>query len=149
MSKKIVRNIIIVAVILFGIYNLIWYWGMYRPCLAYEGEFSEFEDSGDYMLIDEEDYQYSVKTPDYLQWTGNLGITNSELSPALIIWVGFGGKVDSTGIMIKNAADDVEQIELTQDRKAVYSEQEQLVDSNKSVINDMFERAEKIWSLEI
>ena len=91
MKREPRKWVIALAVILalFGLYNLIWYtvvWNKYGKLT--EG-MKELYYHRTYVIDELDGYTYNVKIPDYLSFTGNLGIQKSQDSDcALIIWPG-------------------------------------------------------------
>lgn len=85
--KKLIVHVMIAVTILFGCYNLIWYFGAYKPYDELQDNFPEIEESGVKIYADKDDFQYSVSVPDYLLWNGNLAITEQDIQYALIIWM--------------------------------------------------------------
>ncbi|MGO4546775.1 hypothetical protein AB4Z29_18420 [Paenibacillus sp. 2TAB23] len=93
-------------------------------------------------VIQEEGYAYSVKLPDYISFTGNLAITNSEKGELLIIWplinggYEYGMRFQKDGEAYEIYVDDNMQPVNKDDVQTV-----QLVQKYKSEIDELFERA--------
>lgn len=87
MQNKRIKLIILVgliALLLFGLWNVTW-------LVMTNNRYSDFlkavpkSEFGNHILK-KDTYVYNVKRPDYLSFTGNLGINNPEKGTALIIW---------------------------------------------------------------
>ena len=71
--KKLIVHVMIAVTILFGCYNLIWYFGAYKPYDELQDNFPEIEESGVKIYADKwksgnHRTRYSVRT-DYLDET--------------------------------------------------------------------------------
>ena len=118
-----------ILVLLFAIYNLIWYFCSYNVYKSYVKDIPEVGDSGKYVYEDEEDYHYSVKLP-----------------ASLIIWLESGGKKIKAGVILTVDGEWV-QIELKDSVTAAEEEYQHLIDENTEKINTLFEKANKKWNL--
>ncbi len=94
MIKKAFKNkvlVILLAVLfLFGIWNLAWY-------VITTHRYSSFmenipKNEWGLYFIEKDGVMYSVKKPDYLSWTGNLGVVDRAKNEALIIWPSISGR---------------------------------------------------------
>ena len=56
--KKLIVHVMIAVTILFGCYNLIWYFGAYKPYDELQDNFPEIEESGVKIYADKDDFQY-------------------------------------------------------------------------------------------
>lgn len=147
--RKIMTRILIAVVLLFGCYNLIWYLGSYKPYNDLQKGFPEIEESGLKIYVDEDDLQYSVSIPDYLLWNGNLAITEPNVQYALIIWRTPFGHGSTQGILFNGYQDLNAQIMLASSSKAESQEDQPVVDNNSELISTLFEKANKVWHLEL
>lgn len=135
-----------ILVLLFAIYNLVWYFCSYNVYKSYVKDIPEVGDSGKYVYEDEEDYHYSVKLPAYLCFDGNLSVSEEEIDHALIIWIESGGKKIKAGVILTVDGEWV-QIELKDSVTAEEQEYQYLIDENTEKINTLFEKANKKWNL--
>ncbi len=135
-----------ILVLLFAIYNLIWYFFSYNVYKSYVKDIPEVGDSGKYVYEDEEDYHYSVKLSGYLSFDGNLSVSEEEIDHALIIWLESGGKKIKAGVILTVDGEWV-QIELKDSMTAAEEEYQYLIDENTEKINTLFEKANKKWNL--
>lgn len=149
--SKIIKNkwliILLAALLLFGIWNLVWY-------LSIQSRYNSFEkvltlhESGSYYIVDEEGYTYSVNHPDYLRLTGNLGISNLKKGEALIIWplatggYEFGFRLQKDGSAFEIYVDENMNPVDKNDAKVV-----QLVNEHKDVLDKLYAKANKVWDL--
>ena len=117
MKREPRKWVIALAVILalFGLYNLIWYtvvWNKYGKLT--EG-MKELYYHRTYVIDELDGYTYNVKIPDYLSFTGNLGIQKSQDSDcALIIWPGIF-KETEYGVFLEEENGRSYAVELTAD----------------------------------
>ena len=136
------------ALLVFGIYNIIWFFAAYRVIADMEDEIPEYADSGKHIYIDDEGYIYSVKKPDYLRWTGNVSIVQDDSEIILIIWPGIMGQETEAGVIIMDSDENMVQVKLGNSYTAENSEYQTLVDENQELISDMLEKAGDFWGLE-
>ena len=150
MIRKHKKVVIILGVIilLFGLYNVVWYtiiWGKYGDFV--EG-MKELYSHRTYVIDELDGYTYNVKIPDYLSYTGNLGIQPSQNSDcALIIWPGIF-KETKYGVFLQDENGRNHAIELTSEREAkpdAPEEVKQLVEEYRDKIDALFERADAQW----
>lgn len=145
--KKITVYCVITLMILFGCYNLIWYFGAYKPYNDLQDSFPEIEESGVKIYADEDNFQYSVNVPDYLLWNGNLAITEQDIQYALIIWMEPFKSGFSQGILFNGYNNLNAQIMLKNRNTAEVEEDQQIVDNNNTVISMLFDKANEVWML--
>lgn len=141
--------IVISLMVLFGIYNVIWYTCSYQIIEKYEKEFEEVADSGEKLYIDAEGCQYSVKTPGYLLWDGNLAIVDEENKQAMIIWIEHGGKKVTTGIVVQSEPGIWIQMEMLDQKTAAESDRQEIADRYQQDIARLYAKAYETWGLEI
>ncbi len=104
-----------------------------------------------YKHIDAEGYDYSVKYPDYLSFTGNLcvGLPAADENPFtdfLVIWPKvFGGY--EYGVSV-SADGQAYQIYVDSDGSAVDPAYNEIADSYQEEIDDLLHRAQEMWDLE-
>ena len=100
-------------------------------------------------VIDEKDgYTYNVKIPDYLSFTGNLGIQPYEGGDcALIIWPGIF-KETTYGAFVSDANGMGQGVMLTADgmpEEDAPEQIKQLVAENRESLDMLFEKAREQW----
>lgn len=147
--KKSISAVIITILILFMAYNIVWYLFSYSKYGEYEKDFKEIADSGVKIYVDDEEYQYSVKKPSYLSWVGNLAITDNKLQNSLIIWLDPSGADTTSGVILEDKNNEVIQIEMKDKKTAVDKRNQKIVDSYSNEILKLYNKAKKIWKLEI
>lgn len=153
MIKKRSKITIFLGIVLlsFVCYNLIWYciiWGTYGDLVQGMDELYRHRT---YVIDERNGYTYNVKIPDYLSYTGNLGIhPNKDSDCALIIWPGIF-KETKYGVFLSDKGENYS-IELTAQREAkpdAPKEIKSLVEKNKDKIDELFDRAQEQWKNEI
>lgn len=141
-AKKVVL-IIAIIVLLFGIYNLLWYFTTQSKYTNYSEGMDEFVANKSYVLNPGNGYLYNVKYPDYLTFTGNLAVADENNEVSLIIWPSFYGE-DEYGIRI-TTNDDSYEIMIDKDMKSV--ENNDILDKYKKEIRMLFQKADEKWGI--
>lgn len=152
--KKKVFKIILAVVILFAAYNLIWFaWSHIKygklSSGMNEGDFSSFV-TPRYVYSDDEKYDYLVKYPDYLAFTGNMsvGSPTTEENPftdALIIWpkvicgYNFGVLLYEDGMQYA--------IYIDSEGNALSKEDEDIVSKHSEIIRSLLMKADERWGI--
>jgi len=142
-------TIVLVAIlVLFGLYNLIWYavvWGKYEKFV--EG-MRELYYHRTYVIDELDGYTYNVKIPNYLSFTGNLGIQRTQdANCALIVWPKIF-KETEYGVILKDESGRNYAIKLTFDAEPAEStsnEGKRLVAKYSAEIDELFDRASRQW----
>ena len=147
--KKSGLVVIKLILLLFVAYNIVWYLFSYCKYNKYEEDFKEFADSGKKIYVDDEEYQYSVKKPDYLSWVGNLAITDKNMENSVIIWLDSIGSGMTSGVMILDENSEEIQIEMKDTRTALDKRNQKFVDSYNDEITKLYDKARDVWKLEI
>ena len=146
--KRKIILIVLLVLLVFIVYNVIWYFGCYRIYQNYQSEIPEVADSGVRVYVDDDGYNYSVKLPSYLSWTGNLAVTEENIDYALIIWPGaLGGEAEIGFFLIDESTEY--QIELTNKTTAANLEFQELVDENLEIITMLYDKAYDFWGVEL
>jgi hypothetical protein len=146
-KKKLKISIIVISsiLILFGGYNLFWYLSVkstYDP-LAVGFEKAPF--SG--RILDEKDYSYYIKYPDYLSFTGNLCVSTADDSLTLFIWPGIYSQ-NEYGVQILNPEDQVIyniMVDKNGHTDKIYDAP--LIEQNKDMIKALFDKANEKWDI--
>lgn len=123
-------------------------WFIWRGCRYHHFEkgmevFIKYMSSVD---TDEDGYQYNVKKPDYLSYTGNLCVAVPDGKYALLIWPK-AVKGYRYGVQIQKD-NEIYSIMLNEDLKAknvVYSD---MVEEYKEDILELKERANSKWNID-
>lgn len=146
MKSKIFITLLCVL-ILFGIWNLTW-------LIMTKNRYHAFieavpkDESGTYALLKEDGYTYNVKLPDYLSFTGNLGISNIKKGEALIIWPEITGGY-KFGIRLQKDGTAYE-IYVNENMEPVYKddmESVQLIQKYKADVDRLLVKANEVWKL--
>lgn len=144
-KKRRVIIILTVIGVLFGLYNLIWYFTTQSKYGNYIDHMDEFVANRSYILNPGDGYLYNVKYPDYLTFTGNLGISDDNHLISLIIWPSFIGE-NKYGVRITDN-DNVYEVMLDKEMKAKESENNEIIDKHIGEIQEMFQKADEQWDI--
>ncbi len=153
--KRIALRAALCILALFALWNVGWYvWRMVKY-----GPFSRGLEKNDfatwivprYKYMDTDGYDYGVKYPDYLSFTGNLsvGLPETDGNPFtdfLIIWPKLSGGYEY-GVSLTEGNENY-QIYITADGSAVYPENSEVVARKQETIDALLHRAEEMWDLE-
>jgi hypothetical protein len=147
-KMRIQKILLLISISIFALFNISWFLITsikYQPYI----EVIPKNEYGFYGFTDEEGYNYNVKKPDYLSYTGNLGITDKNNEFALIIWPKMFGKY-KYGLRIQkdNEAYEIyvnENLEpiLQEDNESIKS----LIEKYKPEISKLFTTAKETWDL--
>ena len=154
LSKQTIIRAALLILALFLLVNAAWYvWRMVKY-----GPYSTGMDENPvsswlvprYFHTDAERYDYSVKYPDYLTFTGNLCVGlpaegDDPFTDFLVIWPkAFGGC--EYGVSLRE--DEVTyQIYIRADGSAVRPEDQALVGRHRQTVETLLQRAEEMWDL--
>ncbi|WPP41126.1 hypothetical protein SK066_21615 [Paenibacillus hunanensis] len=145
-KKKTITIILVSIVILFILWNLVWFGFNYIKYNNFVGALPETS-TGNHILV-KDGYTYGVKTPDYLSFTGNLSISNSSKGELLIIWpLPFGGY--QYGFRLQENG-NVYELNLDENMNLVGEQNEsdlKAVTENKQTIQSLYNKAKAIWDL--
>ena len=152
-NKKIIK-IVIGVMAVFIIFNIFWYiWRNVRYG-SYDEGFNKNElwtfIVPRYYLIDEEGYDYTVKYPEYLSFTGNLtaGMPTTDNNPFtdfLVIWPKpFGGYEYGISLTVDGTN---YQIMIDEDGKSIDPQFDEITERCKETIDILLGKADKIWNL--
>ena len=146
--KRYVKRITAVLLALFVAYNLFWVavvGSVYRDFLPGTREVYPLRT---YAIDDLDGYTFNVKIPDYLSFTGNLGVQPKEGGQcALIIWPGIFRET-RYGAFLPVGEGNFYGVYLTEDGKALPDAPERirrLVEENREDIDELFTRADTLW----
>lgn len=156
-NSKIILGFIGIAAVLFILLNAAW--------VMHYHSFDRFERSdytrpfGSSYVTSKDDYDYNIKYPDYLQFSGNLAITNDPDTLSLIIWPQpFKSGEYEVGAIIYDEERgrsyyiylnselnaDLERYNLSDEEELIFSD---VVSKRKDEINGMYSLAEREWNL--
>lgn len=147
-SSKITLIILLTAVFLFIVYNIVWGLVIQNKYGVYITGMDEIYALRTYAIADKDGYTYNVKIPDYLSYTGNLGVQPSSGGEcALLIWPGIG-KETEFGVFIPTENGRMRAVKLTRDGTPLENAPDEvvlLVEQNRDKIDTLFEKAEEMW----
>ncbi len=152
--KKKVLKIILAVVIVFAAYNLVWFawshikYGKLSSGMV-ENEFSSFL-TPRYIYTDADQYDYLVKFPDYLTFTGNLSVgmpatDENFFTDALIIWPTLSGKYKFGVILYEEGRGY--QVYIDADGKALSAEYEDVASRHSDNIKKLLMMADNKWGI--
>ncbi|MDR0489411.1 MAG: hypothetical protein LBG99_08495 [Propionibacteriaceae bacterium] len=149
-QRKVPALLILLGIVLlgFGVYNCIWYNVVQHKYDPYTVDMRELY-PGTHVLDGDNGYNYNVKFPDYLSYTGNLGVQTYNGVFALIIWPGIG-KETTYGVRLPaEEGTEVWGIMLDYQHRALTSDPAELalVDQYQAQIDDLFKMASTQWDI--
>ena len=146
--KRYLKRITAVLLALFAAYNLFWVavvGSVYRDFLPGTREVYPLRT---YAVDDLDGYTFNVKIPDYLSFTGNLGVQPKEGGQcALIIWPGIF-RENRYGAFLPVGEGSFYGVYLTENGEALPDAPERirrLVEENREDIDELFARADALW----
>lgn len=148
--KKFFKNKVIIVsclvIVVFGLYNAVWYLGTVVKYDQYVKGMDEFAPKLSYVLTGEDGYLYNVKYPDYLYFTGNLAVAKPDDTIALLIWPSkLLGEV-KYGVQIQvNEQGDLENIMVDTNMRPLDAYYNDLLDEHKDDIKILMDKANKKW----
>lgn len=103
-----------------------------------------------YILSDSEGYDYAVKYPDYLTFTGNLSVgmpasDNSPFTDSLIIWPLLDGSYEY-GVLLYEG-EDAYQIYIDMEEKPLESEYHDVIERHSDNIYILLQKADELWDV--
>lgn len=145
---KWVIGVFSILFLLFAAYNVFWMtvvWSVYRDFLPGTKEVYPLRT---YAIDDLEGYTFNVKIPDYLSFTGNLGVQPKEGGRcALIIWPGIFRET-RYGVFLPVGDGGFYGVYLTENGEALPDAPDRvrrLVEANRETIDELFARADALW----
>lgn len=143
-NKSKAKRFLVIIVISFVVYNIFWISWRSIKYKSYTKDFEEFQKGVSYIKT-YDGYDCNVKYPDYLMYTGNLGISSPDHKTSLVIWPQITGKY-KIGVQI-NREGEIYSINLNELLKPEDPYFTDIVIENKEIINDLKEKAEDVWSI--
>ncbi len=154
MKRKILK-IVLIAVIVFAAYNAVWFaWSHIRYGKLIDGmeksEFSYFI-TPRYIDSDNDRYDYMVKYPNYLSFTGNMsvGLSSANENPftdALIIWPKITGKYE-LGVLLYDEDGTGYSVYIDADGNALNEEDKDAIFRHRENIKGLLIKADERWSI--
>ena len=153
--KKTILKVVLGILALFALINVSWYgWRMVKYgsyCKGWEKNSFATWIVPRYVYTDEDGYDYGVKYPEYLSFTGNMSVglpatNDNPFSDFIIVWPKVFGDYDY-GVFITKDGQEY-QIYINADGTAVYPEDSEIVTDCQDTIKDLLSRAKGMWDLE-
>ena len=152
MKRKILR-IVLLFVIVFAVYNVAWLawshitYGKFTDGME-EAELSSFIEPR-YIYTDDDGYDYLVKYPGYLSFSGNLfvGLPTVNENPfrdALIIWPKINGQYE-LGVLLYDEDGTEHLVYIGADGNALAEEDKAVVSRHREAIKDLLLKAEHFF----
>ena len=144
---KIIIIICISVIVLFGLYNFIWHKWKVNKYEKYTEDMEEFVENMSYIYTSDDSYDYNVKFPEYLTYTGNLCVAVPGGQCALIIWpkvttgYTYGVQIEKDGMVYS--------IMLSNDFTAEDGRFDELINEHTDTIDELRKRADDMWKLGI
>lgn len=155
--KRKITKIVAVVIGIFAVLNLFWFgWRQIRYSAFTDG----MEQTELSMLLvpryaakDRDGFDYSVKWPEYLSFTGNFavgfpGTSEDPFTDGLIIWPKiFGGY--EYGVILKDPNDPSNgyMFYITPDGQAIDAEYQDIAVQCQTTIKELLERANEYWEI--
>lgn len=155
MKKKKVFMIIGGILILFALFNIGWFtWRSTKySCFTDEMERAAMDTVfiPRYCLTDSENYDYLVKYPDYLSFTGNLSVgmpasDNNLFTDALIIWPQLDGSYEY-GVLLYEEDGSGYNIYIDRNGNPLESENQAVVERHYDNICILLQKADERWNI--
>lgn len=144
MRKKIVVFVSVSIILFFVLFNILWYVITHSLYSTYSEGMEKLE-TFTYCEYDQDEYGYVVSFPEYLHFnTGCLSVTDSKSYSSLLIWPKYNNKSYEYGLRL-NYKDEEYEIEVTKEGRAVNPYDQSIIDSNKEMVERLYEKAEKQW----
>ncbi len=154
-GKKTILKAVLGLLALFALINASWYvwrsekYGSY--CKGWAKNLFATWIVPRYVYTDEDGYDYGVKYPDYLSFTGNLSVglptsSDNPFTDFMIVWPKVFGGYDYGVSIVKDGLEY--QIYVNADGTAVHPEDSEIAASCKDTIDDLLGRAQEMWDLE-
>lgn len=154
MKRKILK-IVLIAAIVFAAYNAVWFaWSHIKYGKLTEGmeeaEFSNFV-TPRYIYTDDDHYDYLVKYPDYLTFTGNMSVGlpaayENPFTDALIIWPKITGKYE-LGVLLYDEDGTEYSVYIDAEGNVLNEEDKDAVSRHREAIKDLLIKADEKWNI--
>ncbi|MDL2233446.1 hypothetical protein LJC63_07695, partial [Ruminococcaceae bacterium OttesenSCG-928-L11] len=152
-TKKKITLTVCVVLALFALLNIGWFawravkYAPYSTAMT-QNAFSDVIVPR-YAFVDDEGYNYNVKYPDYLSFTGNISVgmpasDDNLFTDALIIWPLASGGYEY-GVLLYEESEGY-QIYIDSQGNAVNRNDDEVIERHKDNIGTLLQRAEEMWS---
>ena len=153
--KRKILTIILAAAVVFALYNAVWFVWSRTKYGGFSGGMEKVE-SGSmimprYIFTDSDRYDYLVKYPDYLSFTGNMsvGLPSADaycFTDALIIWPKAGGKYE-LGVLLYDEDGSEYSVYIDSEGNALSKADEEIVSRHRKSIGNLLIKAEEKWGI--
>lgn len=153
--KRILLKIVLAAAAVFLFFNILWFAWSHIRYGAFSGgmeaaEFSNFI-TPRYIYTDADRYDFLVKYPDYLTFTGNMSVglpaTGERFfTDALIIWPKAGGKYE-LGVLLYDEDGSGYSVYIDSEGNALAGEDEEAVSRHRENIQKLLIKADERWGI--
>ena len=142
------KRIFLFIIVVFVIFNLSWF-------IITTIKYNKFvkvvpkNEDGLYLMFKEDGYSYGVKKPDYLQYTGNLSVSNMEKGDVLIIWPLLSGGYEY-GFILREE-DRGYEIYVDENMEPLDKDDVNTIkvfEEHKEKVEELFYKANEVWNLE-
>lgn len=147
MNKINGKRIIIFIISAFAVMNISWFLITTIKYDKFIKDLPKVEGSS-YGMKKEDGYNYSVKKPGYLHYTGNLAVSNSKKGELLIIWPLISGGYEY-GVRIEEDGEAYE-IYVDENMKPIDKNDTyavQNIEQHRAGVEKLFSKANKMWQL--
>ena len=153
--KKRIFKIAVAIVIAFAVFNAAWFaWSHIKYGKLSDGkEAAEFNSLFDkrYLYSDADRFDYLVKYPDYLSFTGNMSVglpasSDNPFTDALIIWPTITGKYE-LGALLYDEDGTEYSVYIDAQGKALSKEDEDVVARHSESIQALLKKADEKWGI--
>ena len=152
-NRKVLKVITMVLSV-FILFNIFWYAWRDMKYASYINEMEENDIQSwivpRYMHVDAEGYDFTVKYPDYLSFTGNLAVglpslDNNPFTDFLVIWPKVLGGYEYGASLTVDGVNY--QIMINEDGSAVDSQYSEIAAISKETIDLLLHKANEKWDL--
>lgn len=147
MNKINRKRILIVIISVFAVLNISWFLITTIKYNKFVKDLPKVKGNS-YGIKKEDGYNYSVKKPGYLHYTGNLAVSNSKKGELLIIWPLISGGYNY-GIRIQEDGEAYE-IYVDKNMKPIDTDDTyavQNIKKHKAGVEELLSKANKMWQL--
>lgn len=147
MKKKKTIKVLIIIIIIGIVINLGWL-GIVK--LKYDGykEPLKFSDKMKvYYNVDDDEYTYSLRMPNYMSFTGNLSVSKID-DDSIIIWPKIDGSMKIGVILIEDKS--AYEVYIDNDLNVVGDYDKEVIDvvlKHKDNIKKLYDKANEMWDL--
>lgn len=153
--NKFLKTSLILIFLFFIILNIGWFGWRYFKYSSYINDLKENTGISSllvprYYKTDADNFNYTLKFPDYLSLTGNLaiGLPGDDKNPftdCLIIWPNLDGTYEY-GVILYDG-DESYQIEVNENGEALNKQYDEIIEKHKKNIEKLLYRLKRTWNI--